>query len=156
MVWYPSYSQQFPLVQKTGWANCNRLSHMGWAFCNDTFRNAEETAHFKSSTGESTDAIPPSTTGWVSMAEWRCLWFHLLNPQAEEVNQNYSWSIFIYFFDSHSPKQLQTWTLCSSCPQRPTWQVWRRSDARLSRYAEDRQTDRFCLWMFSFCYISDS
>ncbi len=40
---------------------------------------AEQTVSHKS-----TDAIPPSPTMWVAMAEWRCTCFRSLIPQAEE------------------------------------------------------------------------
>ncbi len=45
---------------------------------------------------ESTDAIPPLTTVWTAVAEWRCPCLFSLTPRAEEANQRYLWSIFIH------------------------------------------------------------
>ncbi len=45
---------------------------------------------------ESTDAIPPLTTVWTAVAEWRCPCLFSLTPRAEEANQCYLWNIFIH------------------------------------------------------------
>ena len=40
------------------------------------------------------DVIPPLTTMLVAMAEWRCPYFHLLTPRAEEEANQCSLSLY--------------------------------------------------------------